>query len=74
MTILLHTEAAESLPSSQGWLGGDGWRWLQSHEPPLETTNLFDFFKNIAAVRRFLVCTTAATTTTATTPIPGEVS
>lgn len=61
MTILLHTEAAESLPSYRGWLGGDGWRWLQSQEPPLETTNLFDFFRNSATVLRFLVCATIAT-------------
>lgn len=73
MTILLHTEAAESLPSYRGWLGGDGWRWLQSHEPPLETTNLFDFLRNIAAVRRFLVCATTATTTTATPSMQREV-
>ena len=61
MTILLHTEASESLPSDRGWLGGDDWRWLQSHKPPLETTQHFNLFRNIAAVLRFLVCATTAT-------------
>lgn len=73
MTILLHTEASESLPLCRGWLGGGGWRWLQSHEPLLETTKHFNLFRNIAAVLRFLVCATTATTTTATPSMQREV-
>jgi hypothetical protein len=73
MTILLHTGAAESLPSCRGWLGGDGWRWLRSHESPLETTKPFNLFRNIAAVIRFLVYATTATTTTATPSMQREV-
>jgi hypothetical protein len=61
MTILLHTEAAESLPSYRGWLGGGGWRWLQSHKLPLGTANLLNSFGSIPAVIRVRVSATIAT-------------
>ena len=73
MTILLHTQSAESFHLSRGWLGGGGWRWLQSHEPPLETTNHFHFFRNNAATTELRVSATTATTTTATPSMQREV-
>ena len=66
MPILLHTEAAESLPSYRGWLSGCGWLWSQLHEPPQETTHYFDLSFEFEGSGSKRVCATAATTTTAT--------
>lgn len=74
MPILFQNETSESSRLSPGWLGGCGWLWLQSHEPLLETTNLFDFFSNVCAANSVKLTATPATTTTATPSLQREVN